>query len=36
MVTDTANLRNPYYHSPSDTIETLNLDFMTVVFHGLA
>jgi len=25
MVTDTANFRNPHYHTPSDTIETLDL-----------
>lgn len=36
MVTDTANLRNPYYHSPSDKIETLDLDFLTGVCQGLA
>ena len=35
MVTDTANLRNPYYHQPTDTIETLNLDFLTSVCEGL-
>lgn len=27
MVTDTAYLRNPYYHQPSDTPATLNQDF---------
>jgi Zn-dependent M28 family amino/carboxypeptidase len=26
MVTDTANLRNPHYHRPSDRIETLNIE----------
>jgi aminopeptidase YwaD len=36
MVTDTANLRNPYYHSPRDTIDTLDLDFLTGVCHGLS
>lgn len=35
MVTDTANLRNPYYHKSSDTIDTLNLDFLTGVCEGL-
>ena len=35
MVTDTAMLRNPYYHRVSDTIETLNLDFLTNVCQGL-
>ena len=28
MLTDTANFRNPHYHQPTDTIETLNLDFL--------
>ncbi len=36
MVTDTANLRNPHYHQPSDTLETLDLDFLTEVCEGLA
>jgi Zn-dependent M28 family amino/carboxypeptidase len=27
MVTDTTNFRSPHYHRPSDTIETLNLEF---------
>ncbi len=27
MVTDTANLRNPHYHKPTDVLDTLNLDF---------
>ena len=35
MVTDTANLRNPYYHRSTDKIETLNLDFLTGVCEGL-
>jgi Zn-dependent M28 family amino/carboxypeptidase len=35
MVTDTAMLRNPHYHKPSDTIETLDLDFLTGVCSGL-
>lgn len=35
MVTDTANLRNPYYHQPTDTLDTLNLDFLTRVCEGL-
>ncbi len=29
LVTDTANFRNPNYHQPSDTIDTLDFDFMT-------
>ena len=28
MLTDTANFRNPHYHQPSDTLDTLNLDFL--------
>jgi Zn-dependent M28 family amino/carboxypeptidase len=35
MITDTANLRNPHYHKPSDTIDTLDLDFITHVCQGL-
>ncbi len=35
MVTDTAFLRNPNYHKASDTIETLDLDFLTKVCQGL-
>ncbi|TAE60700.1 MAG: M28 family peptidase [Nostocales cyanobacterium] len=35
MVTDTAFLRNPNYHKPSDTISSLDLDFLTGVCEGL-
>ena len=35
MVTDTAMLRNPHYHKSSDTIDTLNLDFLTNVCQSL-
>ena len=35
MVTDTSFCRNPYYHSPGDTVDTLDLDFMTGVVKGL-
>jgi hypothetical protein len=28
MLTDTANFRNPHYHRPTDTIDTLDFDFM--------
>jgi aminopeptidase YwaD len=28
MLTDTANFRNPHYHRPTDTIDTLNLTFL--------
>lgn len=35
MVTDTANFRNPNYHKPTDTIETLDLERMTRTVEGL-
>lgn len=35
MLTDTANFRNPHYHQPSDTLDTLNLDFMSQVVNGV-
>ena len=35
MVTDTAMLRNPHYHKPSDTIDTLDMDFLTSVCESL-
>jgi hypothetical protein len=35
MVTDTAFLRNPNYHLPSDTIETLDFEFMKKVAVGI-
>ncbi len=31
MLTDTANFRNPHYHQPSDTLDTLNLGFIEAV-----
>lgn len=31
MLTDTANFRNPHYHQPTDTLETLNLEFLAKV-----
>ena len=31
MITDTANFRNPHYHKTTDTIETLNFEFMAQV-----
>jgi hypothetical protein len=36
MLTDTTNFRNPHYHLPSDTLETLNLDFATAVCRAVA
>ncbi|WP_138499388.1 M28 family peptidase [Nostoc sp. PA-18-2419] len=35
MVTDTAFLRNPHYHKPSDTVASLDLDFLSGVCEGL-
>lgn len=31
MITDTSFMRNPHYHMPSDTIETLDLQFLRLV-----
>jgi hypothetical protein len=36
MVTDTANFRNPNYHKPTDTIETLDLVRLTRTVEGIA
>ena len=35
MVTDTSFMRNPHYHQMSDTIETLDLEFLASVIEGL-
>lgn len=35
MVTDTAMLRNPHYHQTTDTIATLDLDFLTNICQSL-
>ncbi|MGB7413596.1 MAG: M28 family peptidase [Thermosynechococcaceae cyanobacterium] len=35
MVTDTANMRNPNYHTALDIYESLNLRFLTQVCQGL-
>jgi Zn-dependent M28 family amino/carboxypeptidase len=35
MITDTANMRNPHYHKSSDRLETLDLEFLAHVCHGL-
>lgn len=35
MVTDTAFMRNPHYHQPSDRLETLDLDFLSGICQGL-
>ncbi|MCA9730994.1 M28 family peptidase [candidate division KSB1 bacterium] len=34
MLTDTSFLRNPHYHQPSDTIDTLNREFLHRVARG--
>jgi hypothetical protein len=31
MITDGANFRNPYYHTPGDTVDTLDFEFMEKV-----
>jgi Zn-dependent M28 family amino/carboxypeptidase len=35
MVTDTAFYRNPNYHTPNDTIETLRFDKMSQIVRGM-
>jgi aminopeptidase YwaD len=35
LVTDTANLRNPHYHRATDTLDTLDMEFLTQVCQGL-
>jgi aminopeptidase YwaD len=35
MVTDTSFFRNPHYHGPTDSLDTLNLDFMAKVCAGV-
>jgi hypothetical protein len=34
MITDTSFLRNPHYHQPTDTLETLDLEFLHAVAEG--
>lgn len=34
MITDTSFLRNPHYHQPTDTFETLDFDFLHQVTEG--
>lgn len=36
MITDTAEGRNPYYHSEKDTMDILDFDRMNLVIQGLA
>jgi Zn-dependent M28 family amino/carboxypeptidase len=35
MVTDTSFFRNPHYHGSTDTLETLDLDFMAKICEGV-
>ena len=35
MITDTANFRNPNYHTANDTPDTLDYDRMKLVVEGL-
>jgi aminopeptidase YwaD len=35
MITDTSFYRNPHYHRPTDTVDTLNLEFMAKVCEGV-
>ncbi|MEK7716768.1 MAG: hypothetical protein AAB322_03330, partial [Pseudomonadota bacterium] len=35
MLTDTANFRNPHYHCATDTLDTLNLEFMEKVAQAV-
>ena len=35
LITDTAFLRNPHYHQPTDTVETLDLAFLERVCQGV-
>ena len=35
MVTDTSFFRNPHYHASTDTLETLDFDFMAKVCEGV-
>jgi hypothetical protein len=36
MVTDTADLRNPHYHLPTDTPDTLDYEFMDRATEAVA
>jgi hypothetical protein len=36
MLTDTANFRNPHYHQPTDTLDTLNVAFAAEVCRAVA
>ncbi len=36
MITDTSNFRNPHYHTPGDTVETLNIPMFVRTTRALA
>jgi hypothetical protein len=36
LITDTSFLRNPHYHRPSDTTDTLDLPFLAAVTEAVA
>lgn len=36
MITDTAFMRNPHYHQPSDRLDTLDMEFLTGICIGLS
>jgi hypothetical protein len=36
LITDTSFLRNPHYHLPSDTIDSLDLPFLVAVTEAVA
>ena len=36
MLTDTANFRNPHYHEDSDTIDTIDFQFMARIIRAVA
>ncbi len=36
MLTDTSNFRNPNYHRPTDTVDTIDMERFTLVARGVA
>jgi len=34
MITDTSFMRNPHYHQPTDTVDTLDFEFLSKVAQG--
>ena len=35
MLTDTANFRNPNYHKKTDTIDTIDFEFMSRIIRSV-